>query len=58
MTRRRTDSGFTLIEVLLALAIFAFVTTIMLGSFTQTAKRAHDSFGRKGLVAETWELAL
>ena len=38
MTRRRTDSGFTLIEVLLALAIFAFVTTIMLGSFTQTAK--------------------
>jgi len=36
--RRRTDSGFTLIEVMLALAIFAFVTTIMLGSFTQTAK--------------------
>jgi DNA-binding MarR family transcriptional regulator/N-acetylglutamate synthase-like GNAT family acetyltransferase len=26
--------------------------------FTQTAKRAHDSFGRKGLVAETWDLAL
>ena len=45
MTRRRTDSGFTLIEVLLALAIFAFVTTIMLGSFTQTArsKRAIQS---------------
>jgi general secretion pathway protein J len=37
-TRRRTDSGFTLVEVILALAIFAFVTTIMLGSFTQTAK--------------------
>jgi general secretion pathway protein J len=45
MTRRRTDAGFTLIEVLLALAIFAFVTTIMLGSFTQTArsKRAIQS---------------
>jgi general secretion pathway protein J len=45
MTRRRIDSGFTLIEVMLALAIFAFVTTIMLGSFTQTAnsKRAIQS---------------
>jgi general secretion pathway protein J len=45
MTRRRTDAGFTLIEVMLALAIFAFVTTIMLGSFTQTAssKRAIQS---------------
>ena len=45
MTRRRTDSGFTLIEVLLALAIFAFITTIMVGSFTQTArsKRAIQS---------------
>jgi DNA-binding MarR family transcriptional regulator/N-acetylglutamate synthase-like GNAT family acetyltransferase len=26
--------------------------------FKRTAKQAHDSFGRKGLVAETWELAL
>ena len=26
--------------------------------FTRTAKQRHDSFGRKGLVAETWELAL
>lgn len=26
--------------------------------FTVTAKHAHDSFGRKGLVAETWELTL
>jgi GNAT superfamily N-acetyltransferase len=26
--------------------------------FTLTAKKAHDSFGRNGLVAETWELAL
>lgn len=45
MTRRQTASGFTLIEVMLALAIFAFVTTIMLGSFTQTAssKRAIQS---------------
>jgi DNA-binding MarR family transcriptional regulator/GNAT superfamily N-acetyltransferase len=26
--------------------------------FTLTGKKAHDSFGRKGLVAETWTLAL
>ena len=26
--------------------------------FTVTAKKPHDSFGRKGLVAETWELEL
>jgi DNA-binding MarR family transcriptional regulator/N-acetylglutamate synthase-like GNAT family acetyltransferase len=26
--------------------------------FTLTAKKPHDSFGRKGLVAETWDLAL
>jgi DNA-binding MarR family transcriptional regulator/GNAT superfamily N-acetyltransferase len=26
--------------------------------FTLTGKKAHDSFGRKGLVAETWDLAL
>jgi DNA-binding MarR family transcriptional regulator/GNAT superfamily N-acetyltransferase len=26
--------------------------------FTLTAKHTHDSFGRKGLVAETWELTL
>jgi general secretion pathway protein J len=30
-------SGFTLIEVLLALAILGFITTIMWGSFSQTA---------------------
>jgi DNA-binding MarR family transcriptional regulator/GNAT superfamily N-acetyltransferase len=26
--------------------------------FTLTAKKTHDSFGRKGLVAETWDLQL
>ena len=26
--------------------------------FVLTAKKTHDSFGRKGLVAETWDLAL
>jgi DNA-binding MarR family transcriptional regulator/GNAT superfamily N-acetyltransferase len=26
--------------------------------FTLTAKKSHDRFGRKGLVAETWDLAL
>jgi general secretion pathway protein J len=42
---RRTDTGFTLIEILLAMAILAFVTTIMWGSFSQTAtnKRAIES---------------
>ena len=45
MTRRRATSGFTMIEVMLALAIFAFITTIMWGSFSQTAnsKRAIQS---------------
>jgi general secretion pathway protein J len=40
--RRRAQSGFTLIEVMLALAILAFITTIMWGTFSQTAsnKRA------------------
>jgi hypothetical protein len=26
--------------------------------FTLTAKKTDDSFGRKGLVAETWDLTL
>jgi general secretion pathway protein J len=33
----RREAGFTLIEVVLALAILAFVTTILWGSFSQTA---------------------
>jgi general secretion pathway protein J len=37
MTARRASSGFTMIELMLALAIFAFITTIMWGSFAQTA---------------------
>ena len=51
MTARRARaarsgaSGFTLIEVMLALAILAFLTTILWGSFSQTAanKRAIES---------------
>jgi len=35
--RRDASSGFTMIEMMLALAIFAFITTIMWGSFSQTA---------------------
>jgi general secretion pathway protein J len=37
MTTRRPSSGFTMIELMLALAIFALITTIMFGSFSQTA---------------------
>ena len=37
MTMRRPSSGFTMIELMLALAIFALITTIMFGSFSQTA---------------------
>ena len=38
MTARRTKSaGFTMIELMLAMAIFAFLTTIMWSSFSQTA---------------------
>src|SRR5450755_2988085 len=42
---RLESSGFTLIEVMLALAILAFVTTIMWGSFNQTItnKRAIET---------------
>jgi general secretion pathway protein J len=36
--RRHSQSGFTLIEVMLALAILAFVTALMWGSFSQTAR--------------------
>jgi general secretion pathway protein J len=35
---RRRSSGFTLIEVMLALAILAFLTTIMWGSFSKMAR--------------------
>jgi general secretion pathway protein J len=34
---RRSALGFTLIEVMLVMAILAFVTTLMWGSFSQTA---------------------
>jgi general secretion pathway protein J len=34
---RRASSGFTMIELMLAMAIFGFITTIMWGSFSQTA---------------------
>ena len=46
MTRvQRRASGFTLIEIMLAMAILAFITTIMWGSFSQTAtnKRALEA---------------
>jgi general secretion pathway protein J len=35
---RARAAGFTLIEIMLAMAILAFITTIMWGSFSQTAK--------------------
>lgn len=43
--RAPRDAGFTLIEVMLALAILTFVTSIMWGTFSQTAadKRALES---------------
>ena len=45
LSRRARDAGFTLIEVMLALAILTFVTAIMWGTFSQTAadKRALES---------------
>ena len=45
MRPRRTSSGFTMVELMLALALFTFITTIMWGSFAQTAnsKRAVQS---------------
>jgi general secretion pathway protein J len=43
--KRSRAAGFTLIEILLAMAILTFVTTIMWGSFSQTAanKRALEA---------------
>jgi general secretion pathway protein J len=39
MTRgTRADRGFTLIEVMLALALMAFVTSLLWGTFAQTAR--------------------
>jgi len=42
MTPRRSSAGFTMVELMIAMAIFAFITTLMWGSFSQTAtsKRA------------------
>ena len=37
MIARRASAGFTMIELMLAMAIFGFITTIMWGSFSQTA---------------------
>jgi general secretion pathway protein J len=37
MTARRPSSGFTMVELMLALSIFAFITTLMWGAFSQTA---------------------
>ncbi len=34
---RRADAGFTMLEVILAFAILGFITTILWGSFSQTA---------------------
>ncbi len=36
--RRRDAAGFSLIEVLLALAIMGFITALLLGTFAQTAR--------------------
>ena len=43
--QRASGGGFTLIEVMLALAILGFITTLMWGSFSQTAanKKAIES---------------
>jgi len=42
---RARGAGFTLIEIMLAMAILAFITTIMFGAFNQTAanKRALEA---------------
>jgi general secretion pathway protein J len=37
-TERRGDAGFTLLEVLLAMAILAFVTATLFGTFSQTSR--------------------
>jgi general secretion pathway protein J len=35
---RQTDRGFTLVEIMLALALMAFLTSLLWGTFAQTAK--------------------
>lgn len=37
-SRRQTQHGFTLIEIMLALALMAFLTSLLWGTFAQTAK--------------------
>jgi general secretion pathway protein J len=36
--RSRQQHGFTLIEIMLALALMAFLTSLLWGTFAQTAK--------------------
>lgn len=38
MRRRDTHGGFTLVEIMLALGLMAFVTSLLWGTFAQTAK--------------------
>jgi type II secretory pathway pseudopilin PulG len=54
MTRmRNVESGFTLLEVLLAFAILGFLTTILWGSFTQTnrIKKSTEAVQERSHVA-------
>jgi prepilin-type N-terminal cleavage/methylation domain-containing protein len=37
-SRRQTQVGFTLVEIMLALALMAFLTSLLWGTFAQTAK--------------------
>lgn len=41
MRRRRIEAGFTLLEVMLALAIMGFITATLWGTFSQVAKVKH-----------------
>jgi general secretion pathway protein J len=52
-SRRPSQNGFTLIEIMLALALMAFVTSILWGTFAQTArvkKRIEDAQDRTHTV--------
>jgi general secretion pathway protein I len=53
--RRRTQRGYTLIEVVVAFALLAFALTLLLGSLTNATKqvRASSDYGRAALHAQS-----
>lgn len=55
MSARRTQQGFTLLEVIVAFAILALALTLLLGTMSGAARQVHwaDEAGRAALDAQS-----